>query len=110
VFISGPRQNVTGIGTTTSTQTADLARLAELDLHPWPHVPQGCVHVRDRALPLMAASEKCVRRTYDGLSIRVWQDSDIRNDELLTRIDILYGFAAIRPEWACVIVGSRSNN
>jgi hypothetical protein len=57
-------------------------------------------------LPLMAASEKCVRRTYDGLSIRVWQDSDIRNDEMLTRIDILYGFAAIRPEWATVIVGS----
>jgi hypothetical protein len=54
----------------------------------------------------MQSSEKCVRRTYDGLSIRVWQDSDIRNDELLTRIDILYGYAAIRPEWACAIIGS----
>jgi hypothetical protein len=58
------------------------------------------------ALPLMSASEKCVRKTYDGLSLRVWQDSDIRNDELLTRIDILYGYAAIRPEWACRVVGT----
>ena len=58
------------------------------------------------ALPLMAASEKCVRRTYDGISLRVWQDSDIRNDELLTRIDILYGYAAIRPAWACRVVGT----
>lgn len=54
-------------------------------------------------LPLMASSEKCVRRVQDGLSLRVWQDSDIRNDELLMRIDILYGYKAIRPEWACRI-------
>lgn len=54
-------------------------------------------------LPLMASSEKCVRRNQDGLSLRVWQDSDIRNDELLMRIDILYGMAALRPEWACRI-------
>jgi hypothetical protein len=33
----------------------------------------------------------------------VWQASDIRNDELLTRIDILYGWLALRPEWACRI-------
>lgn len=59
-------------------------------------------------LPLMSSSEKCVRRTYDGLSLRVWQDSDIRNDELLTRLDILYGYAAIRPQWACRMIGSAS--
>lgn len=57
-------------------------------------------------LPLMASAEKCVRRVQDGLSMRVWIDSDIRNDELLMRIDILYGFAALRPEWACRLVGS----
>lgn len=54
-------------------------------------------------LPLMGSAEKCATQTYDGISIRVWQDGDIRNDELLTRIDILYGYKAIRPEWACRI-------
>jgi hypothetical protein len=54
-------------------------------------------------LPIMKNAENCVVKTYDGLSIRVWQDADIRNDELLTRIDILYGYKAIRPEWACRI-------
>ena len=54
-------------------------------------------------LPLMADAAKCVRRNQDGLSMRVWQGSDIRNDELLMRIDILYGMAALRPEWACRI-------
>jgi hypothetical protein len=57
-------------------------------------------------LPLMAGADKCVRRMQDGLSLRVWQDSDIRNDEQLMRIDILYGFAALRPEWACRMIGA----
>lgn len=57
-------------------------------------------------LPLMDDAHKCVRRTQDGLSLRVWQASDIRNDELLMRIDILYGTAALRPEWACRMIGS----
>jgi hypothetical protein len=52
-------------------------------------------------LPLMDDAQKCVRRTQDGLSVRVWMGSDIRNDELLMRLDILYGFAALRPEWGC---------
>lgn len=57
-------------------------------------------------LPLMDDAHKCVRRTQDGLSLRVWQASDIRNDELLMRIDILYGMAALRPEWACRMIGA----
>jgi hypothetical protein len=56
-------------------------------------------------LPIMDDASKCVRRVQDGLSMRVWQASDIRNDELLMRIDILYGMAALRPEWACRLVG-----
>jgi hypothetical protein len=57
-------------------------------------------------LPIMDDAAKCVRRVQDGLSMRVWQASDIRNDELLMRIDILYGFAALRPEWACRMIGA----
>ena len=54
-------------------------------------------------LPLMDDAHKCVRKTQDGLSLRVWMASDIRNDELLLRIDILYGFKTLRPAWACRI-------
>jgi hypothetical protein len=57
-------------------------------------------------LPLMDDAHKCTRRTQDGLSMRVWMASDIRNDELLMRIDILYGMAALRPEWACRLIGA----
>lgn len=54
-------------------------------------------------LPIMDDAAKCVRRTQDGLSLRVWQASDIRNDEMLTRIDILYGGKTVRAPWACRI-------
>ena len=54
-------------------------------------------------LPIMDDGIRCVRRVQDGLSIRCWQGSDIRNDELLLRLDILYGYKTLRPEWACRI-------
>ena len=57
-------------------------------------------------LPLMDDAHKCARRTQEGLSMRVWMASDIRNDELLMRLDILYGMAALRPSWACRMIGA----
>ena len=112
IYISGPRQNVFSVFTATSLAMSSF----QLNFAGTTSAtfPTGLMYHKDAYtfatadLPLMAASEKCVRRTYDGISLRVWQDSDIRNDELLTRIDILYGFAAIRPEWGCRIIGSGS--
>lgn len=57
-------------------------------------------------LPMMDDAQKCVVKKQDNLSIRVWMGSDIRNDELLMRMDILYGFAALRPEWGCRTIGA----
>lgn len=54
-------------------------------------------------LPIMADAAECSVRQEEGISLRVWQGSDIRNDELLMRIDILYGYKVLRPEWACRI-------
>jgi hypothetical protein len=38
-----------------------------------------------------------------GITMRVWNDSDIRTDEFITRVDVLYGVATLRPELACVV-------
>lgn len=57
-------------------------------------------------LPLMDDAQKCVRVRKDNLALRVWMGSDIRNDELLMRVDILYGMAQLRPEWACRMIGA----
>lgn len=81
----------TGVGTASNIYNQDLAY----------HKEFMCFVTAD--LPLMDDAHKCVRKSMDGLSMRVWQASDIRNDELLTRIDILYGYKVLRPEWACRI-------
>lgn len=57
-------------------------------------------------LPIMDDAHKCVRSTKEGIAMRVWMGSDIRNDELLLRLDVLYGHAQLRPEWACRLFGS----
>lgn len=107
IYLTGAKKNVassTG-GTAAPSTTAALVFIGAASTS----YAQNLMYHKDAFtfatadLPLMSSSEKCVRQTYDGLSLRVWQDSDIRNDELLTRIDILYGYAAIRPQWACRI-------
>lgn len=60
-------------------------------------------------LPMMDDAQKCVIKRLDNMSIRVWMGSDIRNDELLLRLDILYGMAALKPEWGCRMIGSASS-
>jgi hypothetical protein len=41
------------------------------------------------------------QETYKGITIRVRQDGDILTDKMYMRLDVLYGRAAVRPEWAC---------
>ena len=45
------------------------------------------------------------RENLDGLSIRVVRQYDINNDNIPCRLDILHGYKAIRPEWACRLPG-----
>jgi len=98
---SGAKQNVSLLPVTTKAVTGfgtnSLSYRNALAYHK-----EFCTFVT-ADLPLMDDAHKCVRRTQDGLALRVWQASDIRNDELLMRIDILYGYKVLRPNWACRI-------
>lgn len=108
-YLTGPKQNVcSSTGAQLATTDFDAKTLTFIGNASTSYV-QNLMYHRDAftfataELPLMADAAQCVRKTYDGLSIRVWQASDIRNDELLTRIDMLYGYSAVRPQWACRI-------
>jgi hypothetical protein len=41
------------------------------------------------------------RLVFDGVSMRIIRDYDINNDNLPCRIDVLYGYKTMRPEFAC---------
>lgn len=116
IYLTGPRQNVcSAAGAQLTTATFDGTGIVPVFVGAasTSYIQQLMYHKEafqfvTADLPLMDDAHKCVRRVQDGLSMRVWQASDIRNDELLMRIDILYGMAALRPEWACRMIGSAS--
>jgi len=114
IYTTGPRKNVvtsTGAEATWSSTGQDGADITFVG-NASAVYPQSLMYHPEAFqfvtadLPIMGDSLTCVRRVQDGLSMRVWQASDIRNDEQLMRIDILYGFAALRPEWACRMIGA----
>jgi hypothetical protein len=43
------------------------------------------------------------RESYQGVSIRLITFYDGINDQAITRLDMLYGYKWVRPEWACVV-------
>jgi hypothetical protein len=56
----------------------------------------------DLVMPRKAV-EEAARANYDGIAMRVLTDYLPNSDQLATRVDVLFGFKYIRPEWCCVI-------
>lgn len=54
-------------------------------------------------LVLPKGVHEAARREYDGISIRMITDYVIGTDQLATRLDVIYGYKYIRPEWLSVI-------
>jgi hypothetical protein len=52
-------------------------------------------------LPVLASCEGYTARLPSGVSVRVMTFGDGNNDYERTRIDVLYGFTAVRNLWAC---------
>lgn len=47
--------------------------------------------------------EEAARAQYDGISMRMITAYIPGTDVLATRLDVLYGFLYVRPQWACII-------
>jgi hypothetical protein len=43
------------------------------------------------------------RHVYEGLSLRMITAYEIGTDQEATRLDILFGFQFLRPEWVCIV-------
>jgi hypothetical protein len=56
----------------------------------------------DLIMPTSGVVESA-RAEFDGVAMRMITAYDVMSDNLVTRMDILYGFAAIRPEWAVIV-------
>lgn len=56
----------------------------------------------DLVMPTSGVVESA-RAEFDGVAMRMITAYDVMSDNLVTRLDVLYGFAAIRPEWSVVV-------
>lgn len=109
IYLTGPRQNVcSAAGAQLATTDFNSKALTYVGAASGSYVQNLMYHKEafqfiTADLPIFDEPQKCVRVNKDGISLRCWMGTDIRNDELLMRVDILYGMAALRPAWACRI-------
>ena len=57
-------------------------------------------------LRLPRGTDMAARQSYDGVSLRLISDYTMSDDSFGTRIDVLYGFKTLRPEYAAVVYKS----
>lgn len=49
---------------------------------------------------------EAARENFDGVSLRMVTQYQIGTDQAITRLDVLFGFLWVRPEWASVVADS----
>lgn len=92
-LLPGNGNNVTFLGAANGTYPQNIAyhkdafTLATADLI----LPQGV--------------DMASRANHNGISMRIVRQYDINNDRMPCRVDVLYGYAAIRPQLACRVWG-----
>jgi len=122
---------VTAVATGSSTATLNISpalytatnALATVDAFPQASAavtmlgsaltsyPQNLVYHKDAIsfatadLLLPQGVDMASRQVHNGISLRIVRQYDINNDRLPCRIDVLYGFAAIRPVTAVRLWG-----
>lgn len=104
IVTSGATQNVaaspTDTGAVTKVGTASAVYKQSLAFH------KDAFTFVTADLPLPKNQPMAAREVYDGISLRVWQGTDITNDKFPTRLDILYGYLTMRPQLAARILSN----
>ena len=54
-------------------------------------------------LELPKNMQEAARERMDGVSMRMVTGFDIKSDQFITRLDVLYGYLWVRPEWAVAV-------
>jgi hypothetical protein len=105
IVTSGARQNCTGLADgkkilkLESDESTAIAASADYYVGLAFHKEAFAFATADLVMP--KGVDFAAREVMDGISIRVVRQYDINNDNLPCRLDVLYGYKAIRPELAC---------
>ncbi len=66
------------------------------------YAPQ-CVTMATADLELPRGVHEAAREAFDGVSMRMVTAYNVSTDQFITRLDILYGYLFVRPEWGVVV-------
>ena len=95
---SGSLQNVSALPTDedacTVVGSASTAYLQNLAFH------KSAFRFASVPLVLPEGLDLAAQETYKGFTVRAIRDYNSTTDKLVLRLDCLWGFAAVRPEWA----------
>lgn len=100
--ISGPRQNVTGYPTNAGAVVKVGAGASETLSGSLVFVPDAFTFAT-ADLPLPQGVDFASRQVMDGISMSIVRDFNISDRTFPCRLDVLYGYKALRPQWACRI-------
>jgi hypothetical protein len=102
IVVSGAKQNVTGYPTNGGAITKLGAGNGEtLTTSMLYHKDAFTFATADLVMP--SGVDFASRQVLDGISMRIVRQFDINNDQFPCRVDVLYGYKAIRPQLACRI-------
>lgn len=54
-------------------------------------------------LELPRGVHEAAREAYDGIAMRMVTAYNVSTDQFITRLDVLYGYLYVRPEWAVIV-------
>lgn len=105
IVTSGARQNCTGLADgkkilkVESDESTAIGASADYFVGLAFHKEAFAFATADLVMP--KGVDFSAREVMDGISLRIVRQYDINNDNMPCRIDVLYGYKAIRPQLAC---------
>ena len=105
---TGPYQNVTALPANSAPLTFIGGASAQFEIGVAFHKDAFTFASADLPLPKGVDMAARVSDSQLGISMRAISDYIIQTDQFVTRIDVLYGWALIRPELACKIISDPS--
>lgn len=101
MYTTGSQQNIDSFPQSSATCTpvgaASTAYTQNLAYSP------SAFRFASVPLVLPDGTDMAAQSTVNGITVRVIRDYLPLTDKMLMRIDVLYGFTVVRPEWACRI-------
>lgn len=103
LITSGAKQNVNQLPANSSAITLVGSASAILEQYLAYHKDAFAFASADLVMP--EGVHFAARENFEGLAMRIVRNYDINNDNYPCRLDVLYGYKTIRPEWAVRITG-----